>query len=286
MSSLLAKANALELEGISAYIFIGSYEVPVKTLTGSVRSDLILITKAVGAGEIAISDHRSAQPTFDEFARLAAECRVGGMLGGKAGILHCHLGEGPRRLEYLFRLIRETEIPATQSVPTHINRNPELLAEGIDYAKEGGFIDLTAGPDPRDDSGHLSVASSIRTCLESGMPLERLTVSSDGNGSMPVFDAQGRLTGLTIATQKSLLANFRYLVESGIVDVAAALAPFTRNPALCYHMRRKGEIKPGKDADLLAFDGDWNLTEVLSRGRVMMAGGDLLVRGTFSQPGE
>jgi beta-aspartyl-dipeptidase (metallo-type) len=65
----------------------GSYEVPVRTLTGSIRSDLVLIDKVIGAGEIAISDHRSAQPTFEEIARLAAECRVGGMRGGKAGIL-------------------------------------------------------------------------------------------------------------------------------------------------------------------------------------------------------
>ena len=283
MSSLLAKANGLELEGISTYVFTGSYEIPVKTLTGGVRSDLILIPKVIGAGEIAVSDHRSAQPTFDECARLAAECRVGGLLGGKAGILHCHLGDGPRRLDYLFRLIRETEIPATQVIPTHINRNPELLAEGIAYIQEGGFIDLTAGsdPDPR-DNGHLSIARAIQICRDKKMPLERLTVSSDSNGSMPVFDPQGRLTGLTIATQKSLLANFRFLVENGTVDVAEALAPFTRNPAACYHLEQKGEIKAGKDADLLAFDRDWNLTDVLAHGRVMMAGGDLLARGTFS----
>ncbi|MCK7478548.1 MAG: hypothetical protein M0C28_15030 [Candidatus Moduliflexus flocculans] len=70
MTSLLAKARALEIEGVSTFIFSGSYEIPVRTLTGSVRSDLILIDKVVGAGEIAVSDHRSSQPTFDEIARL------------------------------------------------------------------------------------------------------------------------------------------------------------------------------------------------------------------------
>src|SRR5512135_825123 len=119
MTSLLAKARALEIEGITTFIFSGSYEIPVKTLTGSVRGDLVLIDKVVGAGEIALSDHRSSQPTFDEVARLAAECRVGGMLGGKAGVLHVHMGDGKRRLDVLFRLVRETEIPATQVVPTH-----------------------------------------------------------------------------------------------------------------------------------------------------------------------
>jgi len=77
MSSLLAKARGLEEEGITTYIFSGSYEIPVKTISGSIRSDLVIIDKVIGAGEIAISDHRSSQPSFEEFARLAAECRVG-----------------------------------------------------------------------------------------------------------------------------------------------------------------------------------------------------------------
>jgi beta-aspartyl-dipeptidase (metallo-type) len=147
LESLLAKAGSLEAEGITVYAFAGSYEIPLKTVTGSLRSDLVLIDKIIGAGEVAISDHRSSQPTFEEIARLAADCRVGGMLGGKAGVLHLHLGDGPRRLDFLFRLIAETEIPATQVIPTHVNRNPELFAESVRWALAGGTIDLTAGPE-------------------------------------------------------------------------------------------------------------------------------------------
>ena len=139
MESLLAKAYGLEKEGISTHLYSGSYQIPVVTLTGSIRSDLILIEKVIGAGEIAISDHRSSQPTFEEIARLASECRVGGMLGGKAGVLHLHLGDGPRRLEMLFRLTKETEIPVTQVIPTHVNRNPELLEEAIALARQAGY---------------------------------------------------------------------------------------------------------------------------------------------------
>jgi len=76
MESLLAKARGLEEEGVTTYIFSGSYQIPVTTITGSVLSDLILIDKVIGAGEIAISDHRSSQPTFEEMARLAAGCRM------------------------------------------------------------------------------------------------------------------------------------------------------------------------------------------------------------------
>ncbi|MDU4576727.1 MAG: amidohydrolase family protein, partial [Negativicoccus succinicivorans] len=59
--NLLAKAYALENEGLTAYMYVGSYEVPTPTITGSIRSDIMLIDKCIGAGEIAVSDHRSSQ---------------------------------------------------------------------------------------------------------------------------------------------------------------------------------------------------------------------------------
>ncbi|MEA4849697.1 MAG: beta-aspartyl-peptidase, partial [Clostridiaceae bacterium] len=140
MASLLAKARGLEAEGISTYIYTGSYEVPTRTITGSVRNDLILIDKVLGCGEIAISDHRSAQPVKEDITKLAAESRVGGILSGKAGVLHLHVGDGKRKLGMLFEIIEETEIPITQFTPTHINRNPYLLEDGVKFAKLGGMI--------------------------------------------------------------------------------------------------------------------------------------------------
>ncbi len=283
MESLLAKANGLEKEGISTYIFVGSYQIPVVTLTGSVRTDIILIDKVIGAGEIAVSDHRSSQPTFEEFCRLAAECRVGGMLGGKAGILHCHLGDGERRLEMFFRLIESTEIPITQIIPTHCNRNRELLEESIRFVQNGGYIDLTADldPDPPED-GHLSVATAIRLCQEENAPLTNITVSSDANGSLPVFDEEGILTGLTIATQKSLLTNFKHLVQEEILSPTEAARLFSTNTADFYKLEDKGKIQAGNDADLIFFDDQWDLTGLIAKGQTRMWDGELLVKGTFS----
>jgi beta-aspartyl-dipeptidase (metallo-type) len=282
MESLLAKANGLEIEGVSTYVFTGSYQIPVLNLTGSVRSDIALIDKIIGAGEIAISDHRSSQPTFAEFARLAAECRVGGMLGKKAGVLHCHLGDGPKKLEFLFRLIEETEIPVTQVIPTHVNRNPGLLDEAIRFIRRGGYVDITAGMDPASDDGHISIASAIKLCREKNAPLNHITVSSDGNGSMPVFDEEGGLVGLTIATQKSLWSNFRYLLRQEVLNMEDSLRLFTSTPSFFYKMHRKGEIKAGKDADLLVMDRDLNLQDSYAKGRKMMDEGRITVTGTFT----
>ncbi len=282
MTSLLAKARALELEGVSTFIYTGSYEIPVRTLTGSVRSDLIVVDKVVGAGEIAVSDHRSSQPTFDEVARLAAECRVGGMLGGKAGVLHLHLGDGRRRLEFLFRLVRETEIPASQVVPTHITRNPELFEEGLAWIAAGGSVDITVGPEPVPPDPEVSLEDCIARFREKGLPFGRMMLSSDSNGSIPVFDESGRLVRLTIATEKDLFRKFGDIVRKGLLPPETAVRLFSTNAAEFYKLGKKGRIGPGRDADLIVLDGDLGLSDVFARGKRMMAGGRLIVRGTFS----
>ncbi len=284
MESLYAKAKGLEKEGISTFIFSGAYEIPIPTLTGSVKRDLVLIDKVIGAGEIALSDHRSSQPSFTEFSQLAAECRVGGMLGGKAGVLHCHVGDGERRLDLIFRVINETEIPSRQIIPTHCNRNPDLLEEAIQFNKSGGYIDLTADLDPEKKKGGLiSIGEAIRKCLKSQANLDHITVSSDSNGSLPVFNEKGDLTGLTIADQKSLLNNLRHLIQKNILDVPDALKIFTENPAVYYHLEKKGKIHPGFDADIDIFDSQFNLVHTISKGKIMMKNKRLIARGTFSK---
>jgi beta-aspartyl-dipeptidase (metallo-type) len=282
MTSLLAKARALEAEGISTFLHAGSYEVPVQTLTGSIRSDLVVVDKVVGAGEIAVSDHRSSQPTFDEIARLAAECRVGGLLGGKAGVLHLHLGDGRRGLELLFRLIRDTEIPVTQVIPTHISRNRPLFEQGLEWVAAGGAIDITVGPEPAPADPDVAFEEVLAAFERRGLPLTRITASSDSNGSMPVFDAAGRLVRLTIATESDLLRKLGETVRRGLLPLESALRIFSTNAADLYKLGRKGRIEPGRDADLLILDGAIGLVDVFARGRRMMADGKVLAKGTFS----
>lgn len=280
-SSLLAKARALEIEGLSTWVFVGAYNLPTPTITGSVRSDIALIDKVIGAGEIALSDHRSSQPTFEEFLHLVAECRVGGMLGGKAGIAHFHLGDGRRGLEYLFRLVEETEIPITQVIPTHINRNRFLFEQGLDWLKRGGYLDLTAGPEPPEED-EVGVVQAISEIKARGDFLRQIMVSSDANGSLPVFDKNGRLVGLTVASQKNYFRAFQELVRQKILDLPEASQVFSTNVAEFYKLKGKGVIAPGYDADLLLLDEELQLKYVFSRGQLMMENGQLLASSTFS----
>ena len=281
LSSLLAKARALEIEGLSTWIYAGAYNLPAPTITGSVRSDLVLIDKIIGAGEIALSDHRSSQPTYEEFLELVAECRVGGLLGGKAGIAHFHLGDGTRGLDYLFRMIKETELPATQVIPTHTSRNHHLFEQAIEWLKLGGFIDLTTGPEPVDKE-EISVVEALKQIKAADLPLTRVTVSSDSNGSLPAFNSQGQLIGLAVANQKDFLRTFQQIWREKILTREEAAQVFSTNAAGFYKLPGKGRVETGFEADLLLLNEAAGLHYVFSRGKTLLEKGQLKVRGTFS----
>jgi len=278
--SLLAKALGLEQEGISAYIMTGSYQFPPVTITGSVRKDIALIPHIIGVGEIAISDHRSSQPSFEDLAKVAAEARIGGMLGGKAGLVQLHIGEGVKGLEYLFRLVEETEIPIEQLFPTHITRSPAVFEQAIRFAKMGGNVDITASG--RRLPWRMRAGEAFRQLLSAQVSVEQITLSSDSNGSMPVFDEKGSLIQLAVGDIKSLYEEFRCLVSEEGLPVSDILKCITLNPAKRIKIDQyKGSLEEGKDADLIIFDTNWRIDRVYALGRLMVSGGKPMVKGTF-----
>jgi len=285
MKSLIAKAKALKQDGMSAFCFTGSYELPVKTVTDSIKNDLMLVEEIIGIGEIAISDHRSSQPTFDVFANAVAESRVGGLLSNKSGIVNIHLGEGDRKLNYLFELIDKTEIPATQLLPTHINRNGELFESGLEYVKKGGFIDLTTSCDLDNlAEGELRAGDGLRKYLDEKLPIEHITFTSDGNGSMEKFDKEGNLEGYEICSVATLYREVKYAITEQNVPIDDAIKVVTSNVAKIMKFKNKGTIEVGKDADLVMVDEkDLNIQMVLASGKKMMENGEVIVKGFFEE---
>ncbi len=284
MAALLAKARGLEEEGITAYIYTGSYQVPVRTLTGSILDDLILIDKVIGCGEIAVSDHRSSQPTREEFARIVGDTRVGGILSGKAGLVNIHMGDGKRMLSYLRYVVEETEIPPSNMLPTHINRSTRLLYDGIDYAKSlGGYVDLTTSSDPDFlEEDEVKASTGLRLMLEQGVPEHQITFSSDGQGSIPIFDRDGTFLGLGVGKVTSLYREFRDCVLQEKIDITKALKPVTANPADLLKLKNKGRITPGNDADLILAEKDTlKIHTVMAKGRFMVQEGAAVKKGAF-----
>ena len=283
MRSLIAKAKGLEEEGITTYCYTGSYEIPVKTITDSIKGDMMMVDKVIGVGEVALSDHRSSQATFQDFVNTVASARVGGLLSGKAGIVNVHLGNGARKLEYLSKLIDETEIPPTQVLPTHINRSDKLFYEGELYAKKGVFIDLTTSSDPNFlEPGEIRAGEGLSTLLRNGVDIEHITFSSDANGSMPKFYEQGHLVGLGICSVSSLYREVKESIKEHKVPIEEAIKVITSNVANILKLDNKGRITGGRDADFVIVDEEsLDIDMVIAKGKIVVEKGEAVVKGTF-----
>lgn len=283
MESLLAKARALEEEGISCFIHTGSYQVPVKTLTGKIEDDLIFIDKIIGVGEIAISDHRSSEPTFEELTKIVAAARNGGILSGKAGILEVHVGDGDGELSLLHTIADKTNIPIRQLHPTHINRNEKLFKAGINYAKRGGFVDFTTSTIPQFlDDGEVKCSIALRIMLEEGIPVEQITFSSDGQASLPFFNNHGEYAGLQVGKVSSLYHEVRDSVLEEGIPLETALKVITTNPAQVLKLSTKGSIQTGNDADIVLLQKEtFAIVTVMAKGQVMVDKGIPLIKGIF-----
>ena len=246
MCALVAKTKGLNEQGMSAYCYTGSYQIPVHTLTDSIVKDIMMIQEIIGTGEIAISDHRSSQPTFEEFARVVADTRLGGVLSGKAGIVNVHLGDSPRCLDLIERVVDETEIPASQILPTHINRNEMLFGKSIEYALKGGAVDFTGNEDIdywETICDEVRVCNGIKRMLDAGVNPDRMTISSDGQGSLPMYSSDGEFLGMGVGQSSCLLKEVKECVFKADIPLEIALSTITSNPAEILRLKGKGKIE-------------------------------------------
>ena len=281
--SLLAKARGLTHDGISAYMLTGSYEIPVHNMTGDVRRDIILINECLGVGEIALSDHRSSQPTRAELEKILTQSRLGGMLSGKVGVVQFHMGVGERGIDVLFDIVRETEIPAKHFIPTHVNRAFHLFAQAKEFAKLGGYIDITSGIREQDGfPACVKPSDAIKELYEEKIPMDRVTMSSDANGCMSVTLPDGSQKQLAVAPD-----SFHDEVQAAIllgVPLEIVTRVVSTNPAQANGLYpQKGCLRVDSDADFIIYDDDYAIATVVAKGKVMVQDGQVLVKGTFER---
>jgi beta-aspartyl-dipeptidase (metallo-type) len=261
---LLAQTRGLREEGMSAWCHTGGYHFPPVTLTGSVRDDIVHLDPVIGVGELAISDHRSSQPTLDELLRVASDAHVAGLISGKAGILHLHLGDGERGLQMIRDALATSEIPARVFNPTHINRRKGLFDEALELARSGCFVDITAFPVAADDDGWPADVALLKY-LESGAPKDQITISSDGGGCLPVFNEQGELTEMDIGNPQSLADTLKDLLDGG-ASLEQVLPAITSNVATLLRLHDKGRVAVDAAADLLVLDDEHRISDVMLGG--------------------
>jgi beta-aspartyl-dipeptidase (metallo-type) len=254
MAALVARARAIDHYGLTAYAWTGGYNVPPTTLTGSVRHDILFVDPIIGAGEVAISDRRSTAPSVAELARLVRDASVAGMLAGKCGVTHFHVGDGATRLQPLRALLDEHEIEPEFIYPTHVERNQPLMEEAVELSGRGVTVDL--------DVVERDLPKWVRFFLDRGGDLKFLTASSDA----------------AITSPQGLLDMVRACVHELRLPLERVVPLVTSNTARVLKLPTKGCLCAGADADIAVLKRDsLELTALVARGRVLMERGEIKV---------
>jgi beta-aspartyl-dipeptidase (metallo-type) len=265
---LLRKAHELDRAGLTTFIYTGAMALPAPFLTQSVRSDIMLLDKVIGA-KSAIAERAFPNLDFAAFATFAGSLVQAKAMSGKASVLHLHVGRLANGLAALFDLVEKIDFPPSQAVPTHINRAPEVspvFEQGVRFAKAGGTIDFTCCLGPRDGlPAGLDPVEAVLRALDAGVPAERITLSSDAGVAVP--DGRGVFRAVPPAI---LFRDLLRLTTEGALDWPRALAFVTGNVARVLGLSdRKGAIAPGMDADLALVGENGRIVWTMAAGRVV-----------------
>lgn len=274
IENLVAKTKALNEDGITAYCLTGAYEFPAPTLTGSVKKDVTFIDECIGV-KIAISDHRSSCITTQELARLAADVRQAALFSGKVGVVHMHTGRGKVGLSQAMDIVENTDIPIKHFRPTHCGNQFE---DSVRFADMGGYVDFTT----HEDSS--STAATLKRALDNISDPERISCSSDSNGSMPIWNDAGEMIGMGVGSIRTLYQAIKALIAEQNVPLQTAIQLITSNVAKSLEIYpKKGCLAVNSDADLVLLDEDLNIDTVFAKGRLMMDHKAVLAHSYFGR---
>ena len=278
IENLVAKARALNDEGMTAYTLTSAYGYPPTTLTGSVEKDIMMVPPMIGV-KVAVSDHRSSNPTGEDLIDLATQARRAGLLSNTPGLVTMHMGNGKGRLDSVFYVLDHSDVSPKNLLPTHMLRTPELIDDGAELVRRGGYMDCTAGSTPEEMEMNASLIMELLG--RDGVTADHVTMSSDAFGSQPKFNEKGECIGLTYASPKYLHQTIQSLVRRGL-PLEEALKLLTSTPAsLLAQKGKKGCVAVGADADLLVLGEGLEIDSLFARGKTAVWKGEVLMKGRF-----
>jgi beta-aspartyl-dipeptidase (metallo-type) len=141
-----------------------------------------------------------------------------------------------------------------------------LLEEAADYALAfNASVDVTAFEDAGDG---LSGFDAVSRLLDRGVSPERITMSSDCNGSLPEFDTQGAYLGMKVARNTTLIADWQRLVREDVLPLELALGLISTNVARVLGLQaRKGRLAIGFEADVTLLDSELQPQQTFVAGK-------------------
>lgn len=275
---LLRKAHELRAGGVTAFIYTGGMPLPARHLLDGVCADVSFIDQVIGA-KTAIAERLHPNRSWHDLAELAGQLMRARHMSGKAAVLHCHVGSLPEALAPLERLVSELGMPRDQIVPTHVNRTPDfspVFAQAVAFARAGGTIDMTCCVSRIDGNPTgVDVPEAVGLCLQEGIALDNLTISTDGNIPATLRDADGNPIGQRTVPPSVLWRDVVRLVREAGLPLEQALRPATVNVARVLGLSaRKGRVAPGFDADYALVAPDDTIRMVIAGGRVVYRAGE------------
>lgn len=279
VEDVLVKCMALREEGFDCYFLTGSYTLPVTTMRGSVAEDIIFNEYCLGTGEVAHCDHRGSMMRYEEFIRLAADTRNGARLAGRKGVLNMHLGNYPNPADFFIRACKEDITFRPLIVPTHVTRRYDVFESCLKFLAYGGQIDITAGSDGDADRKSCGSVEGLEIIYQKYGTLDRVSMTSDGNGSMPVWDEMGNMIGMGKGSSRVLLADLKKAALRGVIPFEEVLRTMTTTPAANYGLKNSaGTIVENGTANFAVLDENLDLEETILNGKTVWRRGKGVVR--------
>ena len=139
--------------------------------------------------------------------------------------------------------------------------------------KMGGYADFTAGDDGLD-----AIDYAIKNA-----PFDKITLSSDSNGSVPIWSKDKELLGIGAAKITELFDTIKALSHNYGYGLGEMIKLASTNAAKALEIDHiTGEIKEGLSMDLMALDDNDNIDTVISKSIVEMKDKKVLRKTNFS----
>ena len=270
VEDVLVKCMALREQGFDCYFLTGSYTFPITTMRGSVAEDIIFNEYCLGAGEVAHCDHRGSLMRYEEFIRLAADTRNGARLAGLKGVLNIHLGNYPDPADFFIRACEEDITFRPLIIPTHVTRKYDVFESCLKFLEYGGQIDITAGSDSSPAHKSCGSVDALEIIYKKYGSLERVSMTSDGNGSMPIWDELGNMIGIGKGSSKVLLSDLKKATQRGVIPFEETLRTMTTTPAANYGLKNSaGKIIENGIANFAVLDDNLDLASTILNGKTV-----------------
>ena len=157
--------------------------------------------------------------------------------------------------------------------PTHTGREPKLFEQAIEFAKKGGVIDITSG-----GGNYYPFVECVQRTLKAGVDRARITMSSDGNGSMPKFE-NGLMVAIVAAPVNANHQMLKEMTANGI-DFETALMMTTSNVADSLGVK-EGRLAVGLKANICVLKDGYDIDTVMARGTIWVKDGKSVKLANF-----